>query len=714
MITTALRNLASGVMLGLISTVLSLSFASLIFGSGSFGAFQAGISVMLLTAVIATLAIGWLSSKSGVAAIPLPSAVAMTAALIAEQSVAQEDIRLLMVCGSLLAALIMVVLGQARLGRAIRYLPLPVLAGFLAGVGWLFFSGGLKLVVPQLLSVDAIASPSLWLVLGFGAVLFFAQKKLGGSLILPTGFLILVFFFNLLGAGMPEWSGNWFMEGRSQNFFTMKWLPDYTSYGFGDLAGLPWSGILTLALISVFSMLLQASSLELATGEEMSLDHELKVSAGANLVTGALGGTVASLSLSQTMLNKELGGEGKAPIIIAAVILLFVCMAGSAIWSFLPLPAVGAVLVYQGMVFMDKWLISSRKRFNQLDYQVIALIFAVILINGFLTAVLLGTLITILMFVRQYSKLKVIYLNTDARTLRSQVERPLRHQKALEKYGDRVRIVRLKGFLFFGTAYSLLEELKSSMEPPCVFLILDFGRVSGCDSSTANALMRLHQDCQQNKVLLLLTAVPPDLKEVLEGSGMTILDDSDDQVRLNTKVLMKNAGQFVDWDRALEWCENELLNRLPSNESGEYPLESILRERMDIMPYEVVHLVRYFEPVNVKAGEYFIKQGDVADSMYLITKGKVEIQLEMGEDAHKRIKTMMPGTIIGEMGVYTHGTRTASAKAMENTQLMKLTERSLLDMEVNNQLMAVRLHRFVIMLLAERLGSSNKVLQEFI
>ena len=177
---------------------------------------------------------------------------------------------------------------------------------------------------------------------------------------------------------------------------------------------------------------------------------------------------------------------------------------------------------------------------------------------------------------------------------------------------------------------------------------------------------------------------------------------------------MKNAGQFVDWDRALEWCENELLNRLPSNESGEYPLESILRERMDIMPYEVVHLVRYFEPVNVKVGEYFIKQGDAADSMYLITKGKVEIQLEMGEDAHKRIKTMMPGTIIGEMGVYTNGTRTASAKAMENTQLMKLSERSLLDMEANNQLMAVRLHRFVVMLLAERLSSSNKVLQEFI
>ncbi|WP_084624095.1 SLC26A/SulP transporter family protein [Oceanospirillum beijerinckii] len=713
MITSALRNLASGVMLGLISTVLSLAFASMIFGTGSFSAFQSGITVMLLTAIIATLVIGWFSSKSGIAAIPLPSAVAMTAALIAEQSVAQDDIRLLMVFGSLLAASIMMAIGQARLGRAIRYLPLPVLTGFLAGVGWLFFSGGLKLVEPQLLSVKAMTSPSLWLVFGFGALLFLAQKKLGGALILPTGFLILVFFFNLLGAGMPEWSGDWFMSGRSQGFFDMKWLPDYTGYSVDSFINLPWSGMLTVALVSVFAMLLQGSALE-SSGEDISLDHELKASAGANLLTGMLGGTVASLSLSQTAINKKLGGEGKAPIIIAAVILLLICLAGGSFWSYLPLPAVGAVLVYQGMVFMDEWLVESRKRFNQLDYQIIAVIFAVILINGFLTAVLPGTLITILMFVRQHSKLRAIYLNTDIRTLHSQVERPLRHQKALEKYGDRVRVVRLKGSLLFGGAYGLLEELESSLQPPCVFLILDFDKVSDCDSSTASALMRLHTACQQNKVLLLLTAVPLDLKEVLVGSGMSILDDSDDQVRLNTKVLMKNAGQFIDWDRAVEWCEGELLNRLPSNESGEYPLESILRERLDLMPYEVVHLIRYFEPVTVKAGEYFIKQGDNANSMYLITKGKVEIQQELGEGAHKRVKTMMPGTIIGEMGVYTSSTRTTSAIAMEDTQLMKLTERSLLDMEANSQLMAIRVHRFVVMLLADRLDSSRKVAQELL
>jgi len=711
MFTSAMRNLSSGIMLGLIGTVLSLSFASLLFGGSSYGQFQAGITTLLITAVIATLVIGLFSSRKGMSAIPLPSAVAMTAALIAEQSIEQQDIRLVLICGSLLSAIVMIILGQARLGRVIRYLPLPVLAGFLAGVGWLFFSGGLRLVQPELLSLNLLTNPSAWLVLFFGGALFFAQKKLGGSMVLPTGFLILIFLFNLVGAGFPEWSGNWFFNGRSLSFLSMKWLPAYDRFTVSDAVNLPWGGILTLALISVFSMLLQATSLELAVGETVDLDHELKVASGANVLTGLIGGTVASLSLSQTTLNQQMGGQGKSPVIIAALVLLIFCFVGSAIWPYLPLPAVAVVLVYQGLLFMDQWLIQSRSRFGMMDYQIIALIFAVIIISGFLPAVLMGTLITILMFVRQYSRLRVIHHNTDATTLHSRVERPLRHKKALEKYGDRVRIVRLKGFLFFGTAYTLLEELKTMLQPPCVFMILDFSRVSGTDSSTANALLRLHQACIKKKVILIMASVPPELRALLEASGLAVLDDNGDEI-LTTRGLMQTAGLFDNWDRALEWCENELLGRLPTTESGEYTLESVLKERLDLLPYEVVHLVRYFEPVQAKAGETFIRQGDKADSLYLITKGKIDIQLELGEDKRQRLKTMMPGTIIGEMGVYTGGIRTASATAVVDTQLMRLTAKSLSDMESHNQLMAVRLHRFVVMLLTQRLTDSNKVLEE--
>ncbi|MDX1319633.1 MAG: SulP family inorganic anion transporter [Oceanospirillum sp.] len=711
MFTSAMRNLSSGVMLGLIGTVLSLSFASLLFGGGTYSQFQSGITTLLMTAVIATLVIGLFSSRVGMAAIPLPSAVAMTAALIAEQTIAQQDIRLVMICGTLLAALVMILLGQARLGRVIRYLPLPVLAGFLAGVGWLFFSGGLRLVQPELLSLDLVMNPSVWLVLLFGGLLFFAQKKLGGSMVLPTGFLVLVFLFNLLGAGFPEWSGSWFFDGRTVSFFSMNWLPQYDRISVSDAIDLPWGGILTLALISVFSMLLQATSLELAVGETVDLDHELKVASGANLLTGLLGGSVASLSLSQTSLNQQMGGEGKAPVIIAALVLMLFCLAGSSVWAYLPLPAVAVVLVYQGLVFMDQWLYQSRTRFGAMDYQIIALIFAVIILSGFLPAVLLGTLITILMFVRQYSRLRVIHHNTDASTLRSRVERPLRHKKALEKYGDRVRVVRLKGFLFFGTAYTLLEELKTMLQPPCVFMILDFSRVSGTDSSTANALLRLHQACVQKKIILILTAVPYELKQLLDASDLQMIEDGD-ETRLTTRGLMDTAALFVNWDRALEWCENELISRLPTTESGEYTLESVLKERLDLLPYEVVHLVRYFEPVEAKAGETFIKQGDKADSLYLITKGKVDIELEIGEENRQRLKTMMPGTIIGEMGVYTGGIRTASATAVVDTQLMRLSAKSLQEMESHNQLMAVRLHRFVVMLLTQRLSDSNKVLEE--
>lgn len=712
MITTALRNLASGVMLGLISTVLSLSFAALLFGSGGLPEFQSGISVLLVTAVVATLVFGLFSSGSGVAATVLPGTVAMTAALLAGQSVDQEHARFVMAGVALFSALFMLGLGQSGAGRVIRYLPLPVMAGLLAGIGWLFAYGGIKLAQPDLLSVAGVTSPTLWLVLAFAALLFLGQKKLGGSLVLPTGFLILVFFFNLLGAGMPEWSGNWLLEGNSHSFFAMTWLPEYATLSLDGLLSLPWMGMISLALVSVLLMLMQAVSLEQNQENGLDLNRELHLGSGANLVTGILGGGVASLSRNQTDLNHQLGGQGKAPAIIAAVILTLLCFSGGLLWQYLPIPAVAVVLVYQGMNFIDQWLVSARERFSSRDHQIIALLFAVTLLAGFLSAVFVGVVIALLMFIRQYRQASVIQLSTDSTQLHSRVERPLRHKKALEKYGDRVRIVRLKGDLSFGTAFSLLEELQSSLQPPTVFLILDFARVSGSDASTVNDLLRLHQTCLQRKVILLLTAVPIELKALLDTSGMAIEEDNEGGRKLTTKALMKVAGLFSDWDRCLEWCENELLSRLPTNESGEFTLESVLKERMDILPYEVVHLVRYFEPVKVKAGEHFIRQGKPANSMFVLTKGKAEIQLDLGDDRYQKLKTMMPGTIIGELGVYTGSDETISAVALEDTELMRLDASALKEMEAHNQLMAIRLHRFVVMLVAERLTESDKVLKK--
>ncbi|MBB1487726.1 cyclic nucleotide-binding domain-containing protein [Oceanospirillum sediminis] len=711
MITTALRNLASGVMLGLISTVLSLSFASLIFGTGNLADLQSGISIFLMTAIVGTLAIGLLSSGKGVAAIPLPAA-AMIAALSVSQDLSPGDTRLMMISLAVLTVTTMFLVGQSGVGRITRYLPLPVVTGLMAGIGWLFLYGGLSLAEPALLSVSGLMSPTVWMVIGFAALLFFLQKKLGGSLILPTGFLILVFLFNLLGAGMPDWSGNWFVTGKAQSFFSMGWLPAYANYDLDGFTGLPWGGVVAAAVISVLVMLVQASALENETGVDLDLNRELYISAGAGFVTGAVGGSVSALSLEQTQLNQQLGGEGKAPAIIAAVIILLICLAGSAAWQYLPLPAVAVILVYLGFRYLDQWLISARNRFNPMDYQLVVVLFVAMAAGGVQLAALLAVLVTVPLLARQFSKQRSIHLSADATVLHSLVERPLRHNKALEKYGDRVRTVRLKGDLAFGAAYSLQDDLEPYLQAPCVFVILDFARAQGFDASTASVLQRLHNQCQQRKIILLLSSLPPGLKDILVSSGMGIMDDSAEGAKLTTRGLMKVAGQFSDWDRALEWCESELLSRLPTTESGEFTLESLLKERMDILPYEVVHLVRYFEPVSVKEGEYFIRQGQNADAMYLITKGKVEIQLDLGEERYQRLKTMMPGTIIGETGLYASSVRTISAKALENAELMKLDAQALKEMEANNQLMAIRLHRFVVLLMNDRLSASEKVLKE--
>ena len=713
MFTSAMRNLSSGVMLGLIGTVLSLAFASLLFGGGSFSQFQAGVTAFLIAGVIATLVIGFLSADKALVALPLPSAVAVAGVLALDYDLAGQEVRLLLIGAGLLTALVMLAVGQARLGRMIHYLPQPVMAGLMAGIGWLLFTGGLRLVQPELLDLSLVLNPSLWLVLVFGALLFWARNRLGGPLVLPTGFLLLVFLFNLLGAGFPEWSGDWFFSGRSQSFWSMNWLPAYSRFTVADAYQLPWGGLLALAAVAVSSLLMQLSTLELERREFLNADSALQQAAAANLATGLIGGAVAGWSLSQTRTNQQMGGQGKAPAIIAALILLSVAVTGSLFWRYLPLPAVAVVLVYQGLVFMDLWLYRSRERFAWRDLQLALGLFAAVVVLGFLTAMVLALLMALGLYIRQFSKLQMIHHQTDATTLHSRIERSLRHKKALEKYGDRVQVVRLKGDLSLGNSYRLLEQLEPKLRAPCVFQILDLSRVGATDSSTAEALTHLHRLCTENKVILLLCGVSSELQQLLTAAGLDYqLSDPEQKKALTTRGLMQTAGIFTDWDQALQWCENELLSRLPTNESGEYTLESVLKERLDLLPYEVVHLVRYFESVNVPAGESFIRAGDKADSLYLVTKGRVNVELELGEERRQCLKTLLPGTVLGEMGVYTGGVRTAAATAVTDTQLMRLSAKSLQEMETHNQLMAVRLHRFVVLLLSQRLTDSNRMLEQ--
>lgn len=111
----------------------------------------------------------------------------------------------------------------------------------------------------------------------------------------------------------------------------------------------------------------------------------------------------------------------------------------------------------------------------------------------------------------------------------------------------------------------------------------------------------------------------------------------------------------------------------------------------------------YLEPVEVPAGHRLIRQGDPPDDVYLLEDGVLTAQMDDADGSAVRLRTMGPGTVVGEVGLYTGGARTASIVTEEPSRLLRLSRRSLETMERDDPQLAAALHRMFARSLAARL-----------
>lgn len=695
-----LQILPAALLMCLISTVLAFSFAAMIVHVDHAALLPDMVVAMLFTAMISALFVAWKGSMAGLIGIPLPSAAAMFADMLQGANFSSDQFWLLLLLNGIITGGFMLLLGHLKLSRIVRYLPIPVLAGFLAGIGWLFIKGGLALTGLNSLALYHLQDSSLWIALGFALILWLLRQRIKPAHLLPMatllggGLMVLIapylqnkssWFFELTTSGrLPLTSYQWFKNGIPQT----EWLY------------LPWSLLLTLAAISVLSMLLQATSIELLAKKDMNLDRELKVAGRMNLLTAMAGGGVASLSLSQTSMAWQMKANYRLTGILIALMLLIVIFVHGYLLQWLPLPLVAGLLIFQGMQFINQWLITSGDRFPRTDQFVIAVIFIVIIFQGFLGGVLLGLLLTVLLFIREYSRLQVIHLNTNLTGLSSGVERTPQENQWLEEQADSVRVYQLRGFLFFGTANTLTEQIKRDVQEqqsPIDALLLDFGRVSNADSSTANSLLRLKQFCDAQKITIHITGLKQVIQQRLNAAGLVFSD-------LSSEGGLCRAASL---EEALELLENQLLKDLQLDQQS--PVQAMLQHRLTLKEDEIGKLLAYFNEETYANGAWILRQGEHQRVLYIIASGSVDVGLQDAQaGGWVRLKKMRPGTLLGEMGLYLNEPRSAAAKAVGKTQVLALTHSNLLQMETNDPKLALAFHRFVVLMQSERLKESNR------
>jgi SulP family sulfate permease len=722
--THALFSLATAALVTASFTIIAAgSFASLIFagslqGSVGYGTWSALFTALVVGAVVATT-----SSYRGAIAIPqdriAPILGLMAGNIVARMPDAPADQVALTVLAaialvSVVTGLFLYALGALRLGNLVRYVPYPVIGGFLAGSGWLLVRGGLQVMAGEPLAdiaPSALADPrSLSLLVPgvlFGLLLFAAVRLswryLLVSLTLIAGVVLFYVALDLLGQ-TPD-------AARAAG-----WLPERPAsttaggFAFEDVVSLaPWwiilgegQILLTILLTSVVSILLTASALELASEQEIDLNRELRSSGLATAVAGIGGGMVGFHSLSLSRLVLSMGAASRWVGITAALLCGLALWVGTELALGVPKFVAGGLLLFMGLMFLWEWVYEARRKMTPVDYAVVLLILGVTGAIGYPEGVAVGIAAAVTLFIHNYSRVSVVTHALSGAHLRSNVERPPHDLQRLREHGEGIYVLRLQGFIFFGTANDLLHDVRERIQradrSPLRFLILDLRRVSGLDSSAIFSLSRVEQLAEKHGFTLVLTDVKP---EAAARLGLPPLDSGTPQGPVRT---------FPDLDHGLEWCESEVLGEHAGRGAPPPGLVDQLRESWPAGE-DPAGLITYVERLEIPAGHVLIEQQAPSDALYFLERGQLTARLELAAGQALRLRTLRAGTVVGEVGLFLGVARTASVVADRPSVVYRLSSASLERLQQEDPRLALAFHRFIVVLLAERLDGNSRLLR---
>lgn len=702
-----LPSLTAGIIVGLLEIVLALSFAALIFAGPLAGYVANGVGLALMAAAVSGLVVALLTTLPGTVSgnqdAPAAVMAVMSAGVVAflgagvPAEVTFVTVALTIALTTTLTGICFFALGHFQLGNLVRFLPYPVVGGFLAGTGWLLVSGAVNLLAGTS-AWRALLRPEIllqWLPgLLFALAVLFILGRFDRFWILPAMLIGAVALFYAVvwaaGVSLEQLNAQGWLLGPFPT--TSLWRP----YAWEGLRLVQWSAlwpqlpnIAILVLLSTVALLLNATGLEAAVARDVSLNRELRAAGVANVVAGLAGGLVGFQQLSLSVLGMKMGAVTRLAGVIASLLCLITLFVGAAFLSLVPKVVVGGLLLFLGLSFLKAWVYDTWFRLPRVEYAIIVFILLIIGAVGFLEGVAVGVVAAIILFTVAYSQIDVVRHELTGRHVASRVTRTPAAQRYLREQGGRLYILQLQGFIFFGTADRLLNQVRERMETAerPQFVLLDLRRVTGLDTTAAQSLIRLRQAVADQGAHLLLTEASPTTRKQLEKGGLA----ADDSVHF-----------FPRLDQGVEWCENQLLAEAAAAvaeapETLAAQLATILSDTADVQA-----LLPYLERQHIDAGGYLMVQGEAPENLYFLESGQVTAQLEYPDRAPVRLESVGSGRVVGEIGFYLGKTRTASVVADVPCVVYRLTRRQLAQMEAEAPQAASALHRLIALLLSER------------
>jgi len=708
-------NLIAGLVTAAISLVYALSFSALIFSGPLAPLLPYGLAALLIAAAVTSVIVAIGSRIPFVIAGPDGNTATVLAAIAAAvasgRNLADTDgllgtVTVALLGSTALAGLGIYVLGAARMGRWVRFVPFSVLGGFLAGTGLLMMRSALGIIsgfrinagsVVRLL--EPVAEARVAMGVAFALVLVMVLRRWKHPLALPTMVIagILASHLGLAAVGISTEQARadgWLFPGF---VFHVAWPwsdPAAVLAHAGPLIG-NLGEVMALMVVGTFTILLNISSLELATDTEVDLDRDLRFAGLANLLSALCGGYFGAISVNRSLMNRQAGARNRSAAIVMALGCVAILMGAGRAFAWVTSPVLGAVLLYLGIEMLIEWGWRSRRRVSRSEFLTILVIMGMIAGFGFVPGVMLGLVVGCFTFVFNYSRINAIKHALTGKQMRSRLYRSAQENAVLEAQGESIQILTLQGYIFFGVADRIYRAIADGLTradgTQTRFLVLDFRLVTGVDASAVTSFSRLRTFAERMGARLVIT-----------GMGATTMRDWTGGGGNRTGV-----RTFDDLDPALEWCEDELL------------VEGLgSRARTGFLAWLAAglggapladRLAKYLHPVEVSEGETICKQGDDADAIYLIERGRIEVILDPGDGRSLRISSSTQCTVVGDIGYYLGVPRSASVVAKEATRLHVLDRAGFARLEREYPDGAMALHAMIARVLAQRLVSANEL-----
>ncbi len=713
-----IKDVLGGGAASVLTLTFGLSYSLLIFAGPLAPYLSYGVAATFISSAVLAGVIAAGSSLPFAVAGPDSSTAAMTGILassMVERIVAADPsapllapVLLTLALATVATGIVLCVFGMTRIGRAIRYVPYPVVGGFLGATGCLILLGAVRVITGERLQFATLGQFENFLTLSklaaacvMALILYLTWHRSRSSFGLPAilvgGVIAAHILFWLTGVSLAEaQAAGWTFQSPPSADFMLPWSVDgienYPWHTLPELSG----NLIAVIFVTASCTLFNTTGIEVAVQREANLERELNVTGIANMLSGVLGGYTGCISISRSVLNFNSGGTSPLSGFTVAAMSLLMLLFAPALLGYMPKFVLGGLLIYLAADALHKWIVQSRRRLSFIEYLSLLAIIVIIVQWGFIAGILIGVVIGCATFALSASRIDSIKYSFDGSEYRSSLDRSREDEAVLSTHGGKIQGLNLQSYLFFGSANRLYQHVKALLErhPECRFLVFDFKLVTGIDSSAAYSFAQIKRTAQDRGIKLVLVHLPSAAEKALRSS----------------EFISADVSIVPELDHALEWCENEIIVLHQGRDQEEASLRDWFTRILGTED-DAAELIHRCERLEVAAGEIIVSAGAPANSMHFILDGRVGIMIPAGEGGGTtRVRSLGRYTTIGEMGLVTHAPRSATIQAEVASILYVLSAQQFEALKLENPMLGQKLLTYFVSVMAERLTFANRMI----